>query len=510
MPDDPNDPDDPGNDDDDMEDDDDTTSSFNRILESPPLGFTELVYASDLPISIDDLPICHRLSHDITDFCIHYLRAPPRTQKCIPDLNTFHLSDILDRVLMVIHHGHYHPGESPIADHVNYVLNLATRFTMRNLTDDEKGLFDEKGGHLPTTFRHLLVAEASRSYEIANTIICCLIYGLKSVYLVHKRNYPGDNSEVAHLYYAKTFVDAIKETYTTATVIDLFSDEACFSTIPWFLNDLFQTTTILPKPDQMPDDHYPYIDLTRDVIHIESNLYHIKKHLDEYVDAFHTSPYKQRVCTKTAKHLVKQAILHHGCIQRKLTTERKEQPFLPQQIQIGNLPPTDFILSHFCSAFPMLTHRTPQQCRENANQTYPGNLSTSFVICEPLTEDALITYHDDKLVTHREDSYSSQKQLHTPLPTNRINDSIDFLPPSEFCQFNVVKTVDEKDPFNRFGRNTKKVLVYQGFPLYCPNYTSATPTECAIPGEHAHKFPISYTEEHFPSTIILIPMRLTT
>ena len=42
------------------------------------------------------------------------------------------------------------------------------------------------------------------------------------------------------------------------------------------------------------------------------------------------------------------------------------------------------------------------------------------------------------------------------------------------------------------------MIVYQGNPLYCPTYTAATPTECAIPGEDVHKFPITYSDKQSP------------
>jgi hypothetical protein len=236
------------------------------------------------------------------------------------------------------------------------------------------------------------------------------------------------------------------------------------------------------------------------MIHIDSNFCHIKEQIDNYVDALHTSPRNQFICTKTGTHLVNQAILHHGCIQRKLTAWRKEQPFLPDQILIGNLPPTDLFFPNSCPFLPMLAHPTPHQGQGAMYHSTPLKLAGMDVVCKALIERALIMYHDGKIMTGIDDhNHSFQKYLHEPLPTNSVNYSIDFLTHLEYYQYNVIKSVDKKDPFIWFGRNTKKVIVYQGNPLYCTTYTAATtPTECAIPGENAHKYPITYTEEQRP------------
>ena len=457
----------------------------------------------DNPIAITDIPICHRLAdYGIACFSIAYIRAPSQIQRCLSDLNTFYLDDTLEGVLTAIHHGNYHPTDSPIANNMNYVLNLATKWILIHLSPREASVFDRD--EEPETFWDRLKARATHNY-LAYACTCGLTNGLKTVYLDHERNYSKrPRSEVALLYYAKNIVDVIREIFITATSLSLFKDNSCFAVTPWFLDALSKTSTSCQELSSFLMIIILSMILKAMFFTLTLNFDAFRSTLTSMLTTF--TYLQSTTLTNGPEHLNilsnRQYFTMDGCIQKKLTPKMKEPPFLPDQILIGNLPQTDLFFSHFCSAFPMLTSPTHQKQQANTIPPRPQSvLAVNFAMCKPFGLDTSVAYHDDKITTEiKHDGYSfHSKQLYQPDPTDSLNFSMDFLPPLEYLMFKVVQFVHKNNPLNRLYRHQSpmKVIVFQGTPLHCPYYSPASPTECSHHEEKVHTFPITYTKEGF-------------
>ncbi|KAI2496940.1 hypothetical protein MHU86_17581 [Fragilaria crotonensis] len=91
----------------------------------------------------------------------------------------------------------------------------------------------------------------------------------------------------------------------------------------------------------------------------------------------------------------------------------------------------------------------------------------------------------------------------TPIATDTVNDSIDFLPHFEYVLFRVVQLLHPKDPTGIIRENypPTNVVIFQGSPLQAPTYCFGSPTEIAIPTPTAGFFPINL--DHSGDPIIL-------
>ncbi|KAI2490632.1 hypothetical protein MHU86_23931 [Fragilaria crotonensis] len=81
----------------------------------------------------------------------------------------------------------------------------------------------------------------------------------------------------------------------------------------------------------------------------------------------------------------------------------------------------------------------------------------------------------------------------TPIATDTVNDSIDFLPHFEYILFRVVQLLHPKDPTGIIRENypPTNVVIFQGSPLQAPTYCFGSPTEIAIPTPTTGAFPIN-------------------
>ncbi|KAI2492225.1 hypothetical protein MHU86_22319 [Fragilaria crotonensis] len=81
----------------------------------------------------------------------------------------------------------------------------------------------------------------------------------------------------------------------------------------------------------------------------------------------------------------------------------------------------------------------------------------------------------------------------TPIATDTVNDSIDFLPHFEYVLFRVVQLLHPKDPTGIIRENypPTNVVIFQGSPLQAPTYCFGSPTEIAIPTPTTGAFPIN-------------------
>ena len=310
---------------------------------------------------------------------------------------------------------------------------------------------------------------------------------------------------MALLYYAKNFVDAIRETYITATSLSLFKDNSCIAVTPWFLDALSKTSTSCQELSSFLMIIILSMILKAMFFTLTLNFDAFRSTLTSMLTTF--TYLQSTTLTNGPEHLNilsnRQYFTMDGCIQKKLTPKMKEPPFLPDQILIGNLPQTDLFFSHFCSAFPMLTSPTHQKQQANTIPPRPQSVLAVnlFAMCKPFGLDTSVAYHDDKITTEiKHDGYSfHSKQLYQPDPTDSLNFSMDFLPPLEYLMFKVVQFVHKNNPLNRLYRHQSpmKVIVFQGTPLHCPYYSPASPTECSHHEEKVHTFPITYTKEGF-------------
>ncbi|KAI2494087.1 hypothetical protein MHU86_20446 [Fragilaria crotonensis] len=182
---------------------------------------------------------------------------------------------------------------------------------------------------------------------------------------------------------------------------------------------------------------------------------------------------------------------HKICISR-------DPEFSQYEIIVGNLPPADHLLTAFSVSFPMVTK--PSDVQLATSYSTDTALAINFVVCKPfnITTIMNLQYHDPL-------RYIDALQTVTPIATNSANDSIDFLPHSEYILFRVVQLIDPKDPTGILPKNCPPShgVIFQGSPLCGPTYSYGSPTEMAIPTARAGIFPV--TLDHDQQPIIIDP-----
>ena len=454
-----------------------------------------------------DRAICLRLSSDIASFYINYRRAPQRSVRCLPDFcHTYleeHFKDFMEAILLEPSYVHYHYTEAdrtPISDSLNYVLDRATKQIFEQLSESELEHFRANStAHyleeqaIPTSFRQLHKESDERSNQVGQSMTCALIYALMVLYLAHHRDHSKRHStdHVIKHYYPRELATATREIFTTSIALSFLPETNCFRIIPWFLDIVFKSIDVLPILSDI-DPFFSPDDATYILTPVVNELSHVMPYIDHLVTSFHTSPHLIHICQTKATRLARQTLHHHGIL-FNMIQDNKGFPFEQRYTIMGNLPPADLIFSAFASAFPMFTELTHEQLHSPPSR-HPTAIAVNFVICKPFTQQNICSYHYDRSNIDDTSSYSVDKPLFKPLPTSGINDSIDFLPYHEYKLFRVVNFIQESDPYNRLGqhRGPKRVIVFQGNPLYSSSYTYSSPLTLSLPQVNAHTFPITY------------------
>ncbi|KAI2514153.1 hypothetical protein MHU86_46 [Fragilaria crotonensis] len=422
------------------------------------LSFPDAILHDDKngPIRLRDLPICVNTSITIASFCLNYLDAPPAVNY-IRDINRHHLFwyfySINSRSLHITR-APYHMGR-PLSDILSvecmtHTLNRATYLLLAHLRSPQRELFPQ---NLPSSFNDL---DDDQS-EIMSKCATAFIYALRMI---------------------------------------LFPKSTTFRKLPYFIQDTFQDIDQFPMP---PDEltHHQLEDLRSSVTHIESQFRAANPFTTAFVNTFDTHADTQATALHIAQEFIRFAILQHGMAHHKICISRDPE-FSQYEIIVGNLPPADHLLSAFSVSFPMVTK--PSDVQLATSYSTDTALAINFVVCKPfnITTIMNLQYHDPL-------RYIDALQTVTPIATNSANDSIDFLPHSEYILFRVVQLIDPKDPTGILPKNCPPShgVIFQGSPLCGPTYSYGSPTEMAIPTARAGIFPV--TLDHDQQPIIIDP-----
>ena len=135
-------------------------------------------------------------------------------------------------------------------------------------------------------------------------------------------------------------------------------------------------------------------------------------------------------------------------------------------------------LSSIATCIPMIAK--PSLVQLDMDDVNDDTLAINYVVCEPLDFHQLLDLqpHDNDELFYM-DVYS---QL-TPVATNGINFTIDFLPHFEYILYQVVQFLLPRHPTGILPRNypPSNVVIFQGSPLQSNTYTYGSPTEMAQP-----------------------------
>ena len=439
------------------------------------------------PIRVRDLPLCVRTSASLAAFSLNYLRAPIDVQRRLRDLTPYHTDHTLD-ILVTTIEASTTDIEAHVIDCLLNTLNRATSLLLTNLTPQELSELPEPA---PTTFKELHDAETATIFT--ESCACSIAYALRLIYLTHHRNYPtATDTSWEPNYYPPDLLDIVRNISSTAAALRLFSAITSFKTIPWFVNTALNQIE-LPDPQDIYRDSL-LEDPAHNLIHVESESWHFDEHIDSHITALNRNQHESNAINRFAKHVTKLALKQHGLVHHKLQAN-EDYPFLPSHVIVGNLPPADTIFSNFTSAFPMITTPTSEQC----NTTPPPHASAiaiNFAMCQPF--DAEFVLKSPLCVI--QPTYYGTKMAFTPLPTDNINHSIDFLPNHEFKLYRVVRLLHPGDPQDILDLHPtpSHVIVFQGYPLYSHTYTQASPTESPLPQPDAHIFPLVFDGTNRP------------
>ncbi|KAI2491699.1 hypothetical protein MHU86_22874 [Fragilaria crotonensis] len=460
------------------------------------LSFPDAILHDDKngPIRLRDLPICVNTSITIASFCLNYLDAPPAVNY-IRDINRHHLFwyfySINNRSLQITR-APYHMGR-PLSDILSvecmtHTLNRATYLLLAHLRSPQRELFPQ---NLPSSFNDL---DDDQS-EIMSKCATAFIYALRMMYLVHHRNY-NTLGYPKHLFYPGNLHEIARDINSSAAALSLFPKSTTFRKLPYFIQDTFQDIDQFPMP---PDEltHHQFENLQSSVTHIESQFKAAHPFTTAFVNTFDTHADTQATALHIAQDFIRFAILQHGMAHHKICISRDPE-FSQYEIIVGNLPPADHLLTAFSVSFPMVTK--PSDVQLATSYSTDTALAINFVVCKPfnITTIMNLQYHDPL-------RYIDALQTVTPIATNSANDSIDFLPHSEYILFRVVQLIDPKDPTGILPKNCPPShgVIFQGSPLCGPTYSYGSPTEMAIPTARAGIFPV--TLDHDQQPIIIDP-----
>ncbi|KAI2496409.1 hypothetical protein MHU86_18088 [Fragilaria crotonensis] len=223
-----------------------------------------------------------------------------------------------------------------------------------------------------------------------------------------------------HDLYPKHLFQIAKDIKSTAAALSLFPDTTTFRTLPRFANHAFF------EADLFPTFCIPYRGLKRyrKMFRVDLNFARANPYLVAYTNSFRLDDEEQRsIALRTAQTIIRLALFEHGLINRKTRRRSREPELSNNRFHIGNLPPADLFLSNFATCFPMITR--PSLVQLDLDDVNDDTLAINYVVCQPLDFLQLFTLQPTEAnETYYMDVYSDL----TPVPTNGINFSIDFLP----------------------------------------------------------------------------------
>ncbi|KAI2494641.1 hypothetical protein MHU86_19870 [Fragilaria crotonensis] len=320
-----------------------------------------------------------------------------------------------------------------------------------------------------------------------------LIYALRLYYITHHRHSTYHRHGFRqHDLYPKHLFQIAKDIKSTAAALSLFPDTTTFRTLPRFANHAFF------EADLFPTFCIPYRGLKRyrKMFRVDLNFAR-ESYLVAYTNSFRLDDEEQRsIALRTAQTIIRLALFEHGLINRKTRRRSREPELSNNRFHIGNLPPADLFLSNFATCFPMITR--PSLVQLDLDDVNDDTLAINYVVCQPLDFLQLFTLQPTEAneETYYMDVYSDL----TPVSTNGINFSIDFLPHFEYILYRVAQLVNPKDPTGILPRNhpPPHVIMFQGSPLASNSYSNGSSTEIAKPTARAGIFPTTFNHDQQP------------
>ena len=125
----------------------------------------------------------------------------------------------------------------------------------------------------------------------------------------------------------------------------------------------------------------------------------------------------------TTQSIICLALFEHGLIHRKFRQRSKEPELRNNRLHIGILPPADLLLRSIATCFPMITR--PSLVPLDMDDVNNDTLAINYVVCKPVDFHQLLDLqpHDNEELI-----YIDVSSKLTPVATNGISFSIDFLP----------------------------------------------------------------------------------
>ncbi|KAI2505925.1 Mitochondrial protein [Fragilaria crotonensis] len=444
---------------------------------SSALMFSEATLDDPLngTIHLRDLPLCIEISTTIAAFCLNFLAAPPEVH---------HIRDITS------------PDMKPISRHITLRHQMpspnSSVFPRRQVLPTRHDSHSEPCYQLANPAFHrrttllLTFGIPDKYYDITrdfyeNPPYCpmetkCavgLIYALRLYYITHHRHSTYHRHGFRqHDLYPKHLFQIAKDIKSTAAALS-------FRSFPAFC--------------------IPYRGLKRyrKMFRVELNFARANPYLVAYTNSFRLDDEEQRsIALRTAQTIIRLALFEHGLINRKTRRRSREPELSNNRFHIGNLPPADLFLSNFATCFPMITR--PSLVQLDLDDVNDDTLAINYVVCQPLDFLQLFTLQPTEAneETYYMDVYSDL----TPVPTNGINFSIDFLPHFEYILYRVAQLVNPKDPTGILPRNhpPPHVIMFQGSPLASNSYSNGSSTEIAKPTARAGIFPTTLNHDQQP------------
>ena len=471
--------------------------SHSNELDSRTNPRASLLYYADAnlddrvngPITMRNLPSCVDASITAASFCLRYISSSAATQACIRDLTTDHLRHLFRDLFPLLSIGSdtidTSHGNIEYIQCLQHTFNRTINLVTDNMTSEQLSHFPNGP---PSTFHDLMLKHLPGS--LGHQCSLSILYAFKMSYQCHFLiSSPFKND--APDYLPPNLTDIVRNVPTFATALRLFPNRSNFRDIPAFIHTFFNDKQVSTNPfdkkqeeeynkqDQEPPSHLVLITM---IAFMHSPL----------VNGFgHPTPMSPQT-SQVARSIISRILYQHANLQNWLTT-RQDQHLNSNIVILGSLPPADMILNHHCSSFPIVTLPTPHQLATNLyRQTSPNILAVNFAICNDLTPHDLQRIH---IPTEGDDiTYTNLKSYFKPIKCDTHNNSIDFLPDSEYRLFRVVQTIPVCDPQCVLPQTPKptNVLIYQGSLSATGSYTAGSTTVMPIPEPTAHIFPIIY------------------
>ncbi|KAI2510781.1 hypothetical protein MHU86_3567 [Fragilaria crotonensis] len=374
-----------------------------------------------------------------------------------------------------------------------HTLNRATNLLTQHFTDEQRSLLTFG---IPDKYYDITrdFYENPPYCPMETTCAVGLIYALRLYYITHHRHSTYHRHGFRqHDLYPKHLFQIAKDIKSTAAALSLFPDTTTFRTLPRFANHAFF------EADLFPTFCIPYRGLKRyrKMFRVDLNFARANPYLVAYTNSFRLDDEEQRsIALRTAQTIIRLALFEHGLINRKTRRRSREPELSNNRFHIGNLPPADLFLSNFATCFPMITR--PSLVQLDLDDVNDDTLAINYVVCQPLDFLQLFTLQPTEAneETYYMDVYSDL----TPVPTNGINFSIDFLPHFEYILYRVAQLVNPKDPTGILPRNhpPPHVIMFQGSPLASNSYSNGSSTEIAKPTARPGIFPTTFNHDQQP------------